>query len=354
NGAYTFAAVAADHEIFAAFKVKSYTITVTDPNNGTITPNGVITVNHGATPTFTVTPATGYDVTAITVNGSNVIADAQATVMGAYTYTFPAVTANRTLTATMTKKHFTITATAGANGTINGPATVEYGDNATYTITPTTGYEIANVTVDGMSVGAVATYTFHNVTANHTINATFAEEFCVVPTALHTDNVDSTSATLMWYHPGADSYDIQYRAANANTWTLVQNVPGFSYNLTNLAPNTYYMFQVRANCSTTNTSAWPSAFSFKTLAGPAPGVGVADYVKSHVNVYAEHNRVHIINDYNVDINNVSIYDMYGKLIYSGNAINNPEVIELNVAVGTYVVRLNTQQGPAVYKVHINR
>ncbi|MBQ3739647.1 MAG: fibronectin type III domain-containing protein, partial [Bacteroidales bacterium] len=354
NGAYTFAAVAADHEIFAAFKVKSYTITVTDPNNGTITPNGVITVNHGATPTFTVTPATGYDVTAITVNGSNVIADAQATVMGAYTYTFPAVTANRTLTATMTKKHFTITATAGANGTINGPATVEYGANATYTITPATGYEIANVTVDGMSVGAVATYTFHNVTANHTINATFAEEFCVVPTALHTDNVDSTSATLMWYHPGADSYDIQYRAANANTWTLVQNVPGFSYNLTNLAPNTYYMFQVRANCSTTNTSAWPSAFSFKTLAGPAPGVGVADYVKSHVNVYAEHNRVHIINDYNVDINNVSIYDMYGKLIYSGNAINNPEVIELNVAVGTYVVRLNTQQGPAVYKVHINR
>ena len=34
--------------------------------------------------------------------------------------------------------------------------------------------------------------------------------------------------------------------------------------------------------------------------------------------------------------------------------NNPEVIELNVAVGTYVVRLNTVQGPAVYKVHINR
>ena len=354
NGAYTFAAVTANHEIFAAFKVKSYTITVTDPQNGMITPNGVITVNHGATPTFTVTPATGYDVTAITVNGSNVIADAQATVMGAYTYTFPAVTANRTLTATMTKKHYTITATAGANGTINGPATVNYGDNATYTITPATGYEIADVTVDGISVGPRASYTFVNVTANHTIAATFAEEFCVVPTALHTENVDSTSATLMWYHPGADSYDIQYKAATANTWTLVSNVPGFSYSLTNLAPNTYYMFQVRANCSTNNTSAWANAFSFKTLVGPSPAVGVADYVKSHVNVYAEHNRVHIINDYNVDIDNVSIYDMYGKLIYSGNAINNPEVIELNVAVGTYVVRLNTQQGPAVYKVHINR
>ena len=354
NGAYTFAAVTANHEIFAAFKVKSYTITVTDPQNGTITPNGVITVNYGATPTFTVTPNTGYEVTAITVNGSNVIANAQAAIMGAYTYTFPAVTANRTLTATMTKKHFTITATAGANGHINGPSTVEYGANATYTITPNDGYLVENVTVDGMSVGAVTTYTFHNVTANHTIHVTFKVEPCVVPSNLQTINIDSTSATLTWYHPGADSYDIQYKAATANTWTVVSNVPGFAYNLTNLQSSTTYVWKIKANTVGCTDADWSNATSFTTMAGPSTPDGINDYVKSHVNVYAEHNRVHIINDYNVDIDNVSIYDMYGKLIYSGNAINNPEVIELNVAVGTYVVRLNTQQGPAVYKVHINR
>ena len=354
NGAYTFPAVTENHEIFAAFKVKSYTITVTDPANGTITPNGVITVNHGATPTFTIAPATGYEVTAITVNGTNVIANAQPAIMGAYTYTFPAVTANRTLTATMTKKHFTITATAGANGTITGLPTVEYGANATYTITPNAGYEIANVTVDGMSVGAVATYTFHNVTANHIINATFTVEPCVIPSNLQTINIDSTSATLTWYHPGADSYDIQYKTATANTWTVVSNVPGFAYNLTNLQTSTTYVWKIKANTIGCTNTDWSNATSFTTLSGPGPQIGIADYVKSHVNVYAEHNRVHIVNDYNVDIDNVSIYDMYGKLIYSGNAINNPEVIELNVAVGTYVVRLNTQQGPAVYKVHINR
>ncbi len=354
NGAYTFAAVTANHEIFAAFKMKTYTITVTDPANGTITPNGIITVNHGATPTFTVTPATGYNVTAITVNGTNVIASAQATVMGAYTYTFPAVTANRTLTATMTKKQFTITATAGAHGTITGPATVSYGDNATYTIAASEGYEIEDVTVDGMHVGAVATYTFHNVTANHTIHATFKVEPCVVPTNLRTINIDSTSATLVWYHPGADSYDIQYKVSTANTWTLVSNVPGFAYDLTNLQSATNYVWKIKANTVGCTDNDWSNANSFTTLAGPSSPDGINDYVKNHVNVYAEHNRVHIINDYNVDINNVAIYDMYGKLIYSGNAISNPEVIELNVAVGTYVVRLNTQQGPAVYKVHINR
>ena len=268
--------------------------------------------------------------------------------------TFPAVTANRTLTATMTKKQFNITATAGAHGTITGPATVSYGDNATYTIAASEGYEIEDVTVDGMHVGAVATYTFHNVTANHTIHATFKVEPCVVPTNLRTINIDSTSATLVWYHPGADSYDIQYRVSTANTWTVVSNVPGFAYNLTNLQASTNYVWKIKANTVGCTDSDWSNATSFTTLAGPTPQVGVADYVKNHVNVYAEHNRVHIVNDYNVDINNVAIYDMYGKLIYSGNAISNPEVIELNVAVGTYVVRLNTQQGPAVYKVHINR
>ena len=42
-----------------------------------------------------------------------------------------------------------------------------------FTITPDTGYHILDVLVDGGSVGAVDTYTFNNVTENHTIHATF-------------------------------------------------------------------------------------------------------------------------------------------------------------------------------------
>lgn len=352
NGTYTFAEVTTNHDIYASFKVKTFTITVTEPAHASITPNGVMTVNYGATPTFTITPALGYDVTAITVNGTNVISSAVATATG-YTYTFPAVTANRTLTASTEIKHFTITKTAGANGTITGPATVDYGSNATYQIVPSDGYLVENVMVDGMSVGAVSTYTFHNVTADHTINATFKTEDCVLASNLQTINIDSTSATLTWYHPGADSYDIQYKMATASTWTVVSNVPGFAYDLTNLQSNTTYVWKVKANMASCTDADWSNANTFKTLVGPST-IGVADYVKEHVNVYAEHNRVHIVNDYAVEINNVTIYDMYGKMIYSGAVISNPEVIELNVAVGTYVVRLNTANGPAVYKVHINR
>ena len=46
----------------------------------------------------------------------------------------------------------------------------------TYSITPFSGYHISDVTVDGQSVGAVDSYTFDNVTDNHTIAVTFARD----------------------------------------------------------------------------------------------------------------------------------------------------------------------------------
>ena len=49
-----------------------------------------------------------------------------------------------------------------------------HGSGQTYTITPAAGYKVADVLVDGKSVGALTTYTFTNVTASHTISATFA------------------------------------------------------------------------------------------------------------------------------------------------------------------------------------
>ena len=71
---------------------------------------------------------------------------------------------------------YTITATAGSNGNISssGPVSVNYGSDETFTITPDTNYHVADVVVDGSSVGTVTAHTFSNVTSNHTIEATFA------------------------------------------------------------------------------------------------------------------------------------------------------------------------------------
>ena len=62
----------------------------------------------------------------------------------------------------------------GGSITPSGTTTISSECSQTFTITPATGYHISNVVVDGSSVGAVATYTFSSVSANHTIAATFA------------------------------------------------------------------------------------------------------------------------------------------------------------------------------------
>lgn len=71
---------------------------------------------------------------------------------------------------------YSISASAGVNGTISpaGQVIVSQGANQSFTITPASGYKVAAVTVDGASVGAVTSYTFNNVTATHTISATFS------------------------------------------------------------------------------------------------------------------------------------------------------------------------------------
>src|SRR5258706_2445318 len=85
-------------------------------------------------------------------------------------------TASHLFAASFAIDTYTITATAGADGAISpsGAVAVNSGAGQAFTITPDASYHVADVLVDGSSVGAVTSYTFTNVTANHTIAASFA------------------------------------------------------------------------------------------------------------------------------------------------------------------------------------
>lgn len=84
---------------------------------------------------------------------------------------------------------FTITASAGQGGSItpSGNVSVAENGNQKFTITPSEGYEIADVKVDGQSVGKKTEYTFENVTKAHTIAATFTEKAVILPDSIHED-----------------------------------------------------------------------------------------------------------------------------------------------------------------------
>ena len=166
---YTFPAVAASHTISVSFAIDRYTITPSAGPNGVITPAVVQAVDYGATPTFTFTPDTGYHVAAVLVDGSSVGTGTS--------YTFPAVAASHTISVTFAIDTHTIAASVvGGNGSISpsGAVAVSHGANQTFTISPAANYHVADVLVDGVSVGAVTSRTFTNVTADHTIVASFA------------------------------------------------------------------------------------------------------------------------------------------------------------------------------------
>ena len=189
DGVYTFVNVTANHTINATFEeIPTYTITATAGEGGTITPSEV-TVEEGEDAEFTITANEGYRILSVIVdaetgNESNVTSNL---VEGVFTFVY--VIANHTIDATFELiPTYIITATAGENGTITPEeVTVEEGEDAEFTITPAEGYEIASVIVDADTEDeedvseeltyddGVFTYTFENVTANHTIHATFRE-----------------------------------------------------------------------------------------------------------------------------------------------------------------------------------
>ena len=162
---YTFADVAANHAVSVSFVAAPiYSITASAGEGGTISPSGTVMVSKTWSRTFTITPAAGYVIASVVVDGSSVGAVS--------TYTFANIAGNHTISATFGHR---ITASAGNGGSISpsGAMTVLRGSSQTFTITPADGFEIANVLVDNVPLGTVTSYTFSSVTSHHTISASF-------------------------------------------------------------------------------------------------------------------------------------------------------------------------------------
>jgi hypothetical protein len=189
-GTYTVRVYAAQKLPGMQSVYKDMTITVTAPAPVTYTMSvsaspalgGAVTGGgsyaSGATVSLGVTANSGYHFVNWT-QGATVASTLQG-------YSFPA-TAARTLVANFAINTYTITASAGANGTITPSGSVDYGGSKTFTITADSGYVIAGITVDGSPVAPAAatlaastpaeittsSYVFTNVTASHSISATF-------------------------------------------------------------------------------------------------------------------------------------------------------------------------------------
>lgn len=162
---YTTNAITADCTVTANFTLLTYTVTPGAGANGAIAPATPQAVGHGGTAVFTVTPDPGYTATVGGTCGGNLVGD---------TYTTNPVIAACTVDAAFSLTTYTVTPTAGANGSIApaAPQTIGHGATATFTVTPDVGYAAS---VGGSCGGSLVgnTFTTNPVTANCTVDAAF-------------------------------------------------------------------------------------------------------------------------------------------------------------------------------------
>lgn len=199
---YTFKNVTAAHTIEASFKQQTVQPVIEQPSITQQPQNAFVKIGERAT--FTVA-ATGTDLVYqwqmnmkdakgfVDIEGANEPSYTTSTVDMDYDgFTYQCIIANRAgsvtsnvvtltvgedVTPPAVTKHI-ITATAGANGSISPSGAVEVteGEDQTFSITANDGYEIASLKVDGAAVTIATSYTFKDVTAAHTIEATFIQK----------------------------------------------------------------------------------------------------------------------------------------------------------------------------------
>jgi len=165
---YTFTNVTADHLIHAIF-CDFYTITASGPEGCTIAPPGTTSVCAGIDVTYSVVPPYGYHIDQILVDG--------VPSGSGFFYTFYNVNANHTLQVTCALNEYTISASAGPNGSVvpSGQTIVQHGSNQTYTFIPDLGFSVRDVLVDSVSVGRPTSYTFTDIERAHVVYAEFCQ-----------------------------------------------------------------------------------------------------------------------------------------------------------------------------------
>jgi methyl coenzyme M reductase beta subunit len=233
---FTLSNVKANHAVSVTFSILTYTLTPSAGANGTISPSIVKTVTYGSSLAFTATPGAGYAVNTWSVDGNAVRT-------GGATYTVSNVTANHTVSVTFTAA-YTVTASAGAKGTISPSSAqiVNSGSSVTFTATPSTGYTVNGWSLDGSAAQTGGTtYTLSNVMANHTISVTFSIlTYTLTPSSGSNGTISPNTAPTVNYGTSV-TFTAMPNTGYAPAWWLVDGKPvqsgTASFTLSNVTAN---------------------------------------------------------------------------------------------------------------------
>lgn len=142
-----------------------------------------------------------------------------------------------------------LSASAGSHGRISpkGIFFKSQGASQTFNITPDRGYKVSSVLVDGTPVGAVTSYTLSNITASHTISATFGTVPLEPTEVTAAVTAGSTEASVSFKLPGSNGVStITGYTVTSNPGGITARGVGSPITVTGLTYGTAYEFTVTA------------------------------------------------------------------------------------------------------------
>jgi hypothetical protein len=217
TGHFMFVNILQNYTVKAVFKPITYTIVASAGPNGSISPNGNVSVVHGNGQHFTFTPHTeGFVVDQIYINNAPVGA--------ADYYDFTNVTENQTIHVTFKRAEFVIHLSwneggalipyGGANyqstGAYSGDVHVFHNDIQMITFVPQEGYKVATVHVNGeLYPNAIPTgsYTFYYITEENWLDVTFVKQTYPITAQVSNHAVITNEGTTYVAHGDDKTYD---------------------------------------------------------------------------------------------------------------------------------------------------
>jgi uncharacterized repeat protein (TIGR02543 family) len=411
---YTFFNINDDHLIHVTFTKQTFSITSTAGPNGSISPLGVEYVDYGEhSAIYVIDPAPGYHIKQVLVDNVN-----NPLAVENRMHRFLGVTANHTIQVFFAKNEYAITATATQGGTINpaGLVNVPAGEDRTFYFSPNAGYALVRVIVDGLEESDAVEeekYTFYGINDEHTISAQFertgymvylpdpAAGALVIPTggSISPVNYGGKYTFVVELLEGYTKSDITVRANGMvinpidNEYTISNITVDQYITIEGLALNTYRVeakadvggkilpagvftlthgdsktFQAIPNqgykiSDMLMNGESQGAIDFYTLVANGDATIVAyfqynvsiDEHEATVNVFSHSNTVTVVNETAVIVKQIEIMDMYGRLVWTGQATGERTEITLNVAAGIYAVRIITDENQQITaKVNITK
>jgi uncharacterized repeat protein (TIGR02543 family) len=226
----------------AVFVKSEYTLIINVEGCGSVSRNDTGPYYYGSVIQLTAIPDPHWEFSEW--SGNHAGTDNPATII---------ITGDMNITAHFVRQKYIInTLVIGTGGTIqpSGQVIVTYGQDQTFTITPDVGYHISDVTVDGIPIGPVSSYTFYTVDDNHTIIAEFAQNQYIL-----TINIVGEGSVAQ--NPNKDLYihgeTVQLTASASQGWTF----SGWSGDLSGLTnPATIVMTGNKTVTATFTTNQW--------------------------------------------------------------------------------------------------